>query len=103
MAQGVSSTTIHICNKHFVEVVIAAGIYSGHSIPRIPLRPSDTMFPFQFERRQFSLRPCFAKTINKAQGQTLKVIGLDFRQPIFAHGMLYVALSRTDFFISRTG
>ena len=61
------------------------------------------MFPFQFERKQFSLRPCFAKTINKAQGQTLKVIGLDLGQPIFAHGMLYVALSRTDFFISRTG
>ena len=33
--------------------------------------------------------------INKAQGQRHKVIGLDLRQPIFAHGMLYVALSRT--------
>ena len=88
---------IHNCNRHFVEVVIAAGIYSGqhHSIPRIPLRPSDTMFPFQFERKQFPLRPCFAMTINKAQGQTPKVIVLDLRQPIFAHGMLYVALSRT--------
>ena len=88
---------IHNCNRHFVEVVIAAGIYSGqhHSIPRIPLRPLDTMFPFLFERKQFPLRPCFAMTINKAQGQTLKVIGLDLRQPIFAHGMLYVALSRT--------
>ena len=31
-------------------------------------------------------------TINKAQGQTLKVIGLDLRQPIFAHGMLYTWL-----------
>ena len=43
---------IHNCNRHFAEVVIAAEIYSGqhHSIPRIPLRPSDTMFPFQFER-----------------------------------------------------
>ena len=85
---------IHNCNRHFVEVVIAAGIYSGqhHSIPRIPLRPSDTMFPFQFERKQFPLRPCFAMTINKVQGQTLKVIGLDLRQPIFAHGMLYTWL-----------
>ena len=87
---------IHKCNRHFVEVVIAAVIYSGqpYSIPRTPLRPSDTMFPFQFERKQFPLRPYFAMAINKAQGQTLKVIGLDLRQPVFA-GMLYVALSRT--------
>ncbi|GFS00474.1 ATP-dependent DNA helicase PIF1 [Elysia marginata] len=78
---------IHNCNRHFVEVVIGAGIYSGqhHLIPRIPLRPSDTMFPFQFERKQFPLRLCFALTINKAQGQTLKVIGLGLRQTIFAH------------------
>ena len=34
-------------------------------------------------------------TINKAQGQTLKCVGLDLRQPVFTHGMLYVALSRT--------
>ena len=88
---------IHNCNRHFVEVVIAAGIYSGqnHSITRIPLRSSDTMFPFQFERKQFPLLPCFTMTINEAQGQTLKVLGLDLRQLIFAHGMLYVALSRT--------
>ena len=50
---------IHNCNRHFVEVAIAAVIYSGqpHSIPRIPLRPSDTMFPFQFERKQFPYDP----------------------------------------------
>ena len=53
------------------------------------------MFTFQFERKQFPFRPCFAMTINKAKGQTLTVIGLDLQRPIFAHGMLYVALSRT--------
>ena len=35
-------------------------------------------------------------TINKAQGQTLKVTGLDLQQPNFAHGMLYVALSERN-------
>ena len=33
-------------------------------------------------------------TINKAQGQTLDRVGLDLRDDVFAHGQLYVALSR---------
>ena len=85
------------CNPNVAEVEIAAGAYKGqrHFIPRIPLEPSDTQLPFNFQRRQLPLRPCFGMTINKAQGQTLKCVGLDLRQPVFTHGMLYVALSRT--------
>ena len=33
-------------------------------------------------------------TINKAQGQTFDKVGLCLRRPCFAHGQLYVALSR---------
>ena len=33
-------------------------------------------------------------TINRAQGQTLNKMGLYLPQPVFAHGQLYVALSR---------
>jgi hypothetical protein len=40
------------------------------------------------------LRLAFAMTINKAQGQTLKHVGLCLTEPIFTHGQLYVAVSR---------
>ena len=33
-------------------------------------------------------------TINKSQGQSLDIVGVDLRNPVFAHGQLYVALSR---------
>ncbi|KAI5888541.1 helicase [Schizophyllum commune H4-8] len=33
-------------------------------------------------------------SINKAQGQSVKYVGLDLRSPVFTHGQLYVALSR---------
>ena len=77
------------------------------AIPRITLHCSDE-YPFtlvlflhfilslQFVqvRHQFPLRPCFAMTINKSQGQTFGMVGVDLRTDVFSHGQLYVALSR---------
>ena len=51
-------------------------------------------FSFKLRRRQFPVRLAFAITINKAQGQSAKYVGLDLRTPVVSHGQLYVALSR---------
>lgn len=80
-----------------IEVQICSGPYKNekHWIPRIILTPSDSGLPFTFQRKQFPVRPCFALTINKAQGQSFRTVGMDLTSPVFSHGMLYVALSRT--------
>ncbi|GBM04994.1 hypothetical protein AVEN_60199-1 [Araneus ventricosus] len=36
----------------------------------------------------------FSMSINKAQGQSLNVVGLDLLKPCFSHGQLYVGCSR---------
>ena len=51
-------------------------------------------YPFILCRRQLPVRPAFAMTIHKAQGQTLQHVGIRLQEDVFAHGQLYVALSR---------
>ncbi len=63
-------------------------------IPRLSIIPSDTKrMPFTLRHRQFPVRPAFAMTINKEQGQTLKMVGIFLPKPIFTHGQLYVVMS----------
>jgi len=63
-------------------------------IPRIPLSPTDAGLPFTLKRRQFPVRPAFAMSVNKAQGQTLACTGVLLNEPVFTHGQLYLASSR---------
>lgn len=82
--------------KNLIEAQIMTGSAKGESvfIPRIPMIPSD--YPFQFKRMQFPVKVCFAMTINKSQGQTLKIAGIDVREDCFSHGQFYVACSRVS-------
>jgi ATP-dependent DNA helicase PIF1 len=80
--------------NNVIEATILKGKYSGENvlIPRIPMIPTD--LPFDFKRLQFPVRLAFAMTINKAQGQSLNVCGINLEYPCFSHGNLYVACSR---------
>ena len=83
-------------HDNIIEAVVASGAYKGNKlfIPRIPIKPTDGTFPFDLTRRQFPVRPCFGITSNKAQGQTLKRVGVYLDRPFFSHGQYYVAKSR---------
>ena len=64
--------------------------------PRIKLTPKDDIHPYQWTRTQFPVRPAFAITVSKSQGQTIRGrVGLYLPQPVFTHGQLYVGASRT--------
>ena len=91
-----NGTRLQILQMHtnVLEARIISGDYKDEEvfIPRIPLCP--TGFGFDFKRVQFPVKVCFAMTINKSQGQTLKNVGLYLDTPCFSHGQFYVATSR---------
>jgi hypothetical protein len=84
-------------SRRVLEGIIITGPHTGQRcfIPRIPLTsPPSARLPFQLRRLQFPVRVAFTMSINKSQGQSLDDVGLYLITPIFAHGQLYVALSR---------
>uniref|UniRef100_A0A6N2MB69 ATP-dependent DNA helicase n=1 Tax=Salix viminalis TaxID=40686 RepID=A0A6N2MB69_SALVM len=100
------SPSIGLCNgtrliiTQLSSKVIQAQIITGSNIgnqvfiPRIIFPINEIRCPFTIKRRQFPLKPCYAMTINKSQGQSLKIVGIFLQDQVFTHGQLYVALSR---------
>lgn len=97
--QGLCNGTRLIVNnysKNLITATISIGPKKGNKvfIPRIKQMDMNTKNGFTLIRKQFPIRLCFAMTIHKSQGQSLDKVGIYLSQPIFAHGMLYTAMSR---------
>jgi ATP-dependent DNA helicase PIF1 len=83
--------------ERVIEAQILTGTHAGKKafIPRISLDTSMSAgLGFILRRRQQPIRLGFGMSINKAQGQSLDRVGIYLNNPVFAHGQLYVALSR---------
>jgi ATP-dependent DNA helicase PIF1 len=63
-------------------------------LPRIPMKSNDNGQPFVLKRLQFPIKPAFALTINRAQGQSLSLCGILLPRSVWTHGQIYVAFSR---------
>ncbi|KAH0608366.1 uncharacterized protein H6S33_001500 [Morchella sextelata] len=95
LCNGTRMTVIRM-ERCCIEVRILGGDNDGQVkvIPRIKLSTTEGELPFILTRKQFPVRLCFAMTVNKAQGQSIDIVGIDLRTSSFTHGQLYVALSR---------
>jgi hypothetical protein len=112
MADGLMNGTrllLLAINQHtlYCKVLTGQKMDTEVYIPRFIFKHEGPDQPLPWARRQFPVKPCWAMTINKSQGNTFDRVavclvqcaadGQDFDvQPAdtFSHGQLYVALSR---------
>jgi hypothetical protein len=90
---------VHRVRHRLLELMTIGGSAAGELllIPRIQMHPGegDTAWPFTLQRVQFPIVPAFGITINKSQGQTVRILGIFLTTFVFSHGQFYVASSRT--------
>jgi hypothetical protein len=98
----------YVCNGVLAECVSATrlictmklltGPGKGHivQLPRVSfcITSEQSGLPFSFSRRQFPISPAYCVTVHKSQGQTLNKIGIIAETDAFAHGQVYVSMSR---------
>jgi ATP-dependent DNA helicase PIF1 len=78
LCNGTRLTVVRM-TPNIIELKILTGEHAGQKrlIPRIKLTSHAEDFPFLITRLQFPIRLCFSMTINKSQGQSFRIVGVD--------------------------
>lgn len=97
---GLSNGTRLMVNQLLENAIVATIISDSHQgeevfITRMEMISEERLLPIKLRRIQFPLIPAYAMTVNKSQGQTIERVGIFLTTPVFSHGALYVALSRS--------
>ena len=94
----VNGTRMIIRRMHgkVLECEIMVGKRKGEIIfiPRIPMYDRSNEYPWTMIRVQYPIRVCFSMSIHKSQGSSMNRVGIYVADNMFAHGQLYVAVSR---------
>ena len=99
-AEGLMNGTriiVKACLEYNIQAEIVTGARKGRVVllPRIHSTCRDTeALSISFVRRQYPVPLAFALTINRSEAQSFGRVGVLLHDPVFAHGQLYVALSR---------
>ena len=76
--------------NNVIQATIIKATFEGEEVLVAPI----LFIPTDLSGFQFPFRLAFAITINKSQGQSLEVCGINLEFSCFLHGQLYVASSR---------
>ncbi len=97
ITKGVSNGTRMVVTRLLRNSIFARVLHGpkvGQEVAITKVFTTHNMGAFQLQRRQLPIRVAFAMTINKAQGLTLRRVGVHVEEDVFSHGQLYVAFSR---------
>lgn len=97
ITKGVYNGTRMVVTKllqHSIRARVLHGPSAGKEIPISRAKLDQKMDGFHLQRCQLPIRVAFAITINKAQGLTLRRVGVYLEEDVFSHGQLYVGFSR---------
>ena len=97
ITKGVSNGTRMVVTRLLRNSIFARVLHGpkkGQEVAITKVFTTHNMGAFELQRRQLPIRVAFAMTINKAQGLTLRRVGVHVEEDVFSHGQLYVAFFR---------
>ncbi|KAG5054530.1 hypothetical protein JHK85_007040 [Glycine max] len=73
-------------NDYDLSIILGKNLETQVLIPRMPMSPSQSPWPFKLIRRHFPIIVSYPMTINKSKRQSFASVSLYLPKPVFSHG-----------------